>query len=60
MSREKQGHKKIIVLDANVAIKVLHYEADSEAARRFLQACATEKACIMIITKAATAWGPSL
>ena len=48
MAREKQGHKKIIVLDANIAIKVLHYETDSEAARRFLQACATEKARIIV------------
>ena len=48
MARKKQGHKKIIVLVANIAIKVLHYETDSEAARRFLQACATEKARIMV------------
>ena len=37
-----------LVLDANIAIKVLHRESDSEVARRFLQACATRNRRILV------------
>ena len=39
---------KIIVLDANIAIKVLHSENDSEIAQKFLQACTIKKARILV------------
>lgn len=39
---------QIIVLDANIAIKVLHSENDSEIAQSFLQACTIKKARILV------------
>ena len=33
---------KNIILDANIGIKILHSESDSEVAQKFLQACITE------------------
>lgn len=38
----------MIVPDANVVIKILHHEPDSEMAQNFLAACVTKKADILV------------
>ena len=40
--------RPIIILDANIVVKLLHAETDTEQARDFLRSCVDQKARILV------------